>query len=142
MSITVKRPSSSNKNCWSFCSRRTFSTLSALRKRSFNFEPLRRLRSSTCANAPPFPGFTWSTFTAAQRLSLCSSTFPGRISFPLILGICVKPRQRVDGKLFAPISSWRVHCKTTISLRIHQEVCINCIEAMQIQPIRIKLIRS
>ena len=41
-----------------FVPSRTRSTLSALRNRSFNLDPLRKLRSSTCAKAPPLPGLT------------------------------------------------------------------------------------
>src|SRR5690606_35806131 len=75
------------RNCWSFCSRRTRSTLSAERKRSLSLRPSRRFFSSTWAKAPPLPGLTWSVLTATQRPPSCSMMLPGRISFPLILGI-------------------------------------------------------
>src|SRR6202047_3923726 len=84
LSMKVAWPSSMNRNCISFSSRRTRSTVSWVRKRSLSLVPPRRSRSSTWANAPPFPGWTSSRFSTSQSLFWCSRTLPGLRSMALI----------------------------------------------------------
>src|SRR5215471_5786064 len=75
---------SMNRNCISFSSRRTRSTVSWVRKRSLSLVPPRRSRNSTWAKAPPLPGWTSSRFSTSQSLFWCSSTLPGLMSMALI----------------------------------------------------------
>src|SRR6185312_482409 len=63
-------------------------------------------RISTCANAPPLPGWISSRFSTTQSLPFCSSTLPGLMSMALIF-MARNPACRgplFDGKRLFPIS--------------------------------------
>src|SRR4051812_18667177 len=90
------------RNCISFSSSRTRSTVSCVRNRSVALLPLRRSRISITVKAPPLPGCTISRLRTSQSLFWCSRTLPGFKSIALIfmsLGLSKKQRRWECGRL-------------------------------------------